>query len=59
VQIESKEEIKTRLGRSTDRGDAAVMAFLEGGKLSTPRGATTRTTGVSRPKVLHNKRGVN
>ena len=30
VLIESKEEIKKRLGRSTDRGDAVVMAWSEG-----------------------------
>lgn len=29
IQIESKEEIKKRLGRSTDRGDAVVQAFWE------------------------------
>jgi hypothetical protein len=29
IQVESKEEIKKRLGRSPDDGDAAVMAFWE------------------------------
>jgi hypothetical protein len=29
VQVESKEEIRKRLGRSTDDGDAVVMAFWE------------------------------
>jgi hypothetical protein len=29
VQIESKDEIRKRLGRSTDDGDAVVMAFFE------------------------------
>jgi hypothetical protein len=27
VQVESKEDIRKRLGRSTDDGDAVVMAF--------------------------------
>lgn len=58
IQIESKEEVKTRLGRSTDRGDAVVMAFHEGGCLSVERSAVTRGS-KSRPQVLHNKRGVN
>lgn len=30
IQIESKEDIRKRLGRSTDKGDAAVMAMSEG-----------------------------
>jgi hypothetical protein len=30
VQIESKEDIRKRLGRSTDKGDAVVMAMSEG-----------------------------
>ena len=29
VQVESKDEIRKRLGRSTDDGDAVVMAFWE------------------------------
>jgi hypothetical protein len=27
LQVESKDDIKKRLGRSTDHGDAVVMAF--------------------------------
>jgi hypothetical protein len=30
VLIESKEDIKERIGRSTDCGDALVMSLLEG-----------------------------
>jgi hypothetical protein len=30
IQVESKEDIKKRLGRSTDDGDAVVQAFWEG-----------------------------
>jgi len=29
IQVEGKDEIKKRLGRSTDDGDAVVMAFWE------------------------------
>lgn len=32
IQIESKDDIKKRIGRSPDRGDAAVMAMSEGQK---------------------------
>ena len=31
IQIESKDDIKKRIGRSTDDGDAVVMAFTESG----------------------------
>ena len=31
IQIESKDDIKKRLGRSTDDGDAVVMAFFDDG----------------------------
>jgi hypothetical protein len=30
IQVEAKEDIKERIGRSTDDGDAVVMAFWEG-----------------------------
>ena len=32
IQVESKEDIKKRIGRSPDRGDAVVMALSEGAK---------------------------
>ena len=32
VKVEAKEEVKKRLGRSTDRGDAVVMAWFDGAK---------------------------
>ena len=35
VEVESKEDVCDRLGRSTDRGDAVVMAWFEGPKLLT------------------------
>ncbi len=59
IQIESKDEIKKRLGRSTDRGDAVVMAFYEGGKLAVTRNAATKGYHNNRPKVLHSTRGEN
>lgn len=30
IQIESKDDIRKRLGRSTDEGDAVVMSFWQG-----------------------------
>ena len=30
IQVESKDEIRKRLGRSTDEGDAVVMSFWQG-----------------------------
>lgn len=35
LEIESKEKVCARLGRSTDRGDAAMMAWFEGPRLLT------------------------
>jgi len=35
IRIESKENVCDRLGRSTDRGDAAVMAWFEGDRKTT------------------------
>lgn len=32
LQVESKDDIRRRLGRSTDAGDAVVMAFYSGGR---------------------------
>jgi len=37
IQIESKEAIKKRLGRSTDPGDAVVMSWVEGQRGLNPR----------------------
>jgi len=36
IKIESKEEVCKRLGRSPDRGDAVVMAYVEGMRGLTP-----------------------
>lgn len=35
IQIETKEDIVKRLGRSTDKGDGVVMAYARGAKAST------------------------
>lgn len=48
IVIESKEEIKKRLGRSTDRGDGVVMAWSEG-DYAVSRGLGGKTR--ARPKV--------
>lgn len=34
IKIESKEDIKKRIGRSPDKGDAAIMAWCAGGKMA-------------------------
>lgn len=41
IQIESKDDIKARIGRSPDRGDAAVMCMSEG-DLAIKRAVTAR-----------------
>ena len=35
IRVEAKKEVCARLGRSTDRGDAVVMAWFEGDKAAT------------------------
>jgi len=42
IKIESKEDIKARIGRSPDRGDAVVMALSEGNKAAAKRIAGNR-----------------
>lgn len=34
IKIEPKEKIKERIGRSPDKGDAVVMAWVDGGKMA-------------------------
>ena len=34
IQVEGKDDIKVRIGRSTDYGDAVVMAFFDNPYLS-------------------------
>lgn len=38
IKLESKEDVCARLGRSTDRGDAVVMAWSDGAKMPTDGG---------------------
>ena len=47
IKIESKEDIKKRLGRSPDRGDAVTMALSEGNKAAMK--AMRRGSGQSNP----------
>lgn len=49
IQIEAKEDIKKRIGRSTDRGDAVVMALSEGARAAVQ--AQRRNSGFT-PKVV-------
>lgn len=49
IQIESKDEIRVRLGRSPDRGDAVVMAMSEG-QVAAARAMNRRSGFV--PKVV-------
>ena len=50
IQVESKKEIRKRLGRSTDRADPVVMAWSEG-QSALERGVRRR--GHAHPKVTH------
>ena len=59
IQVESKDEIKARLGRSPDRGDSVVMAWSEG--QSVLREAITRRPNPDpskpRPKSYLDQKG--
>jgi hypothetical protein len=48
IQLESKDEIRSRLGRSPGKGDAVVMAFSEGNRAAMQR----HRTGGAAPKVV-------
>ncbi len=54
IQIESKDDIKKRLGRSPDRGDAVVMALSEGNRAAVI--AKGRRSGFT-PQVVMSQRG--
>lgn len=60
IKLESKEDVCARLGRSTDRGDAVVMAWSEGPKYMTDGGAwiERRETlmGKRNPQVISGRR---
>jgi hypothetical protein len=56
VQIEGKDDIKKRIGRSPDRGDSAVMCLAEGARAAVRRMARG-AFGGQRPKVIMKQRG--
>lgn len=49
IQIEEKADIRKRIGRSPDRGDAVVMCWSEGQALAEKK---QRGAGAAQPKVL-------
>lgn len=53
IEVESKEKTCARLGRSTNKGDAVVMAWFEGPKFITPEEAWYRNRNHGKtPKVI-------
>lgn len=48
IKVESKEHVCERLRRSTDKGDAVVMSWIDGGKMASHY--QQWQTGVSRPR---------
>lgn len=52
VQVERKEDLVKRLGRSTNRGDAVVMSWFGGGSLLAGHKMPTRNV---RPQVITNR----
>lgn len=53
IQVESKEDVVNRLGRSTDRGDAVVMAWYAGVKIGNiPEGDWEKAQHKQRPVVI-------
>jgi len=61
LKLETKEDVCARLGRSTDRGDAVVMAWSSGPKFMTDGGEwlvrreTVKNRGTSGVKVITSK----
>lgn len=53
IKVESKEKVCERLGRSTDRGDAVVMAWFEG-----PKETTAALEWAEQAQVAQFRRGV-
>ena len=51
IKLEPKEDVKERLGRSTDRGDAVVMAWSEGLTYLTAGVEWRKVSGRQRPVV--------
>lgn len=52
IKLESKEDVKKRLGRSPDRGDAVVMSYTEGTKSANVSGGFQRLTKNHNPQVV-------
>jgi len=56
IQVESKEDVKKRLGRSPDDGDAVVMSWYDGIKQSNVQGGFKQGSRMGRvPKVIMRK----
>lgn len=56
IQLESKDDIKARIGRSPDRGDSAVMCLAEGSKAAVRRERRFAMGGKT-PQVIRYERG--
>lgn len=61
IELEPKDKVKQRLGRSPDRSDAVVMAWSAGGKIDSHYGvwqedARARFRGGARPEVIRGRR---
>ena len=56
IKIESKEDVCDRLKRSTDKGDAVVMAWTDGLKLVNLQGGDWGSGGKRKPQVIMRRR---
>jgi hypothetical protein len=52
IKVESKEDVCDRLGRSTDKGDAVVMAWSVGPKQPNIQGGWASRSNVKRPQTI-------
>lgn len=52
IILETKEDVKARLGRSPDRGDAVVIAWVHGGTIANQKGGVWQGTSKQRPNVV-------
>jgi hypothetical protein len=55
IKIESKEDVCAKLARSTDKGDAVVMAWTDGLKMTSMLGGEWKTR-KARPQVIVHRR---
>lgn len=51
IKAEPKDKLKERLGRSPDKGDALVMAYFSGKKISTLIGGWNKSASKRRPTI--------